>query len=217
MRTLSVSLIVLALGLGAAVLVISPGASAHSLITTFTGRVGTPTSHNAYSIALSTPSTVAPGTYQFNITDYATIHNFDLCKGTSCTGSNSLHKTSVPGTGTVSWTVTLAPGTYTYVCDAHPTTMKGHFLVGTTVTIASVTATRTLVTVGVTANRVATLSAALLKGTTKLATATAPSAATSATLKLKPTSALSPGTYTVQAKATVGGTSVVTNKQIQVS
>ena len=31
----------------------------------------------------------------------------------------------------VDWAVTLTQGTYRYVCDAHPTTMKGSFTVGT--------------------------------------------------------------------------------------
>jgi plastocyanin len=218
MRKLMVSLIVFALGLGAAALVISPGAKAHSLLAgTLTGKVGLATSHNDFTITLSA-STVAPGTYQFNITDYATIHNFDLCKGTSCTGSNTIHKTSIGGTGSVSWTVTLAAGTYTYQCDFHPTEMKGHLVVKVPpVSITSVTATRTLVTVGVKATKVSQLSAVLLKGTTKLASAAAPAAATSATLKLKPSTALAPGDYVVQARAVNNGTSVFARKTIHVS
>ena len=220
MRKLIVSLIISALGLGAALLAISSGASAHSLLAgTLTGKVGLASSHNDYTITLSA-STVAPGTYQFNITDYATMHNFDLCKGTSCTGSNTIHKTSIGGTGSFSWTVALAVGTYTYQCDMHPNEMMGHLVVKIPpVAITSVTTTPTLVTVGVKAIKVSQLSAVLLaaNGTTKLASVAALAPATSATLKLKPSAALAPGKYFVQARATASGTSVLARKQITVS
>jgi len=42
-------------------------------------------------------STVAPGTYEFDITDYATIHNFDLLGP----GNVSIDKTTIAGTGSV--------------------------------------------------------------------------------------------------------------------
>ena len=32
--------------------------------------------------------------------------------------------------GTVTWTVTITDGTYTFICDAHPTQMKGSFTAG---------------------------------------------------------------------------------------
>ena len=37
----------------------------------------------------------------------------------------------MPGTGEQTWDVTLTDGKYTYICDAHATTMKGSFTVGT--------------------------------------------------------------------------------------
>ena len=38
--------------------------------------------------------------------------------------------TTVPFTGTQTWTVTLKPGTYTYQCDVHAASgMKGAFRV----------------------------------------------------------------------------------------
>ncbi len=37
-------------------------------------------------------------------------------------------KTSVGGTGKVTWTMTLQKGkTYKFMCDAHPSFMKGSF------------------------------------------------------------------------------------------
>ncbi len=66
-----------------------------------------------------------PGTYTFQIEDQGTIHNFHL------TGPGVNQATDIEQTGTFTWTVTLANGTYHYQCDAHPSTMKGDFTVGT--------------------------------------------------------------------------------------
>jgi plastocyanin len=38
-------------------------------------------------------------------------------------------KTSVPGTGTKTFTITVKKGKYTFLCDPHPTTMKGSFTI----------------------------------------------------------------------------------------
>jgi hypothetical protein len=78
MRGLVLGLLVFALGLGAGFLVTSPHAGAQPAVDgTLTGSVGTSSNGNAYSISLSAAS-VPAGTYEFDITDYATIHNFDL-------------------------------------------------------------------------------------------------------------------------------------------
>jgi plastocyanin len=67
-----------------------------------------------------------PGTYVVHIDDMSEFHNFRL------TGPGVSQATSVPNIEQADWTVTFANGgTYTYVCDAHPTTMKGTFTVGT--------------------------------------------------------------------------------------
>ncbi|HEX4679629.1 MAG TPA: plastocyanin/azurin family copper-binding protein, partial [Gaiellaceae bacterium] len=63
------------------------------------------------------------GTYVIKVSDKSNIHNFRL-KGP---GVNKT--TSVGGTGASTWTVTLKPGTYTFVCDPHATIMKGTFKV----------------------------------------------------------------------------------------
>mgnify|MGYP003693997893 CR=1 FL=1 len=51
-------------------------------------------------------------------------HNFHL------SGPGVDQKTDVEASGTVNWTVTITDGTYTFICDAHPTQMKGSFTAG---------------------------------------------------------------------------------------
>jgi plastocyanin len=95
--------------------------------------VGSPSSPNAYAISL-TDSTGAkvthldPGAYVVTVHDYATLHNFDL------TGPGVTKSTDIEGTGDKSWTIDVTDGTYHYVCDAHPTVMKGSFTAGTVLT-----------------------------------------------------------------------------------
>ena len=76
-----------------------------------------------YSISLTQNGTrvssLQPGTYTITVTDQADVHDFHL------TGPGVDQATSIEGTGTTTWTVTLANGTYLYFCDAHPATMKG--------------------------------------------------------------------------------------------
>lgn len=63
------------------------------------------------------------GTYVVKVSDKSNIHNFRL-KGPGLNKTSSL-----AGKGSSTWTVTLKPGTYTYVCDPHATIMKGTFKV----------------------------------------------------------------------------------------
>jgi plastocyanin len=63
------------------------------------------------------------GTYTITVQDKSNIHNFHL------TGPGVNKKTSVGGTGTTTWTVTLKKGTYKYICDPHAAAMKGSFTV----------------------------------------------------------------------------------------
>lgn len=65
-----------------------------------------------------------PGTYDVHVVDQGIEHNFHL------KGPNVDEATSVDDTGEVTWTVTFVDGTYTFVCDAHVSTMKGSFTVG---------------------------------------------------------------------------------------
>jgi plastocyanin len=80
---------------------------------TLSGTVGP-----GYTITMS-KKTVKAGSYVVTIHDLASIHNFHL------TGPGVNKKTSVSGTGTTTWKVTLKKGTYTYVCDPHRTIMHG--------------------------------------------------------------------------------------------
>lgn len=85
--------------------------------------------HNdAFLISLKDPSgapirNLQAGTYQVKVDDESGIHNFHL----SGNGVNKL--TSVSGTGTQTWTINFSPGSYTFLCDTHPTQMKSHFTV----------------------------------------------------------------------------------------
>ena len=70
-----------------------------------------------------TVKTLKAGTYTITVQDKSNIHNFHL------TGPGVNRKTSVGGTGTTKWTLTLRKGTYLFVCDPHKTSMKGSFMV----------------------------------------------------------------------------------------
>ncbi|HET7450676.1 MAG TPA: hypothetical protein VFJ78_08770 [Gaiellaceae bacterium] len=167
-----------------------------------------------YSISLTQNGTkvthLDPGTYTINVNDQADIHNFDLF------GPGVKESTGVDTTGTTTWTVTFADGTYTYVCDAHPATMKGSFTVGAVQTTTTTTTTpppppavkvkakakvtgRT-VAVTATVTRVASLDFGLWKGTKRVAHATG--RAKVKTVKLKVTSA---GRYVAKITAKAGG------------
>jgi plastocyanin len=68
--------------------------------------------------------TLKAGTYRIKIEDKSAIHNFHLM------GKGVNKSTTVSFTGEKTWTVKLAPGTYTYQCDIHATQgMKGTFRV----------------------------------------------------------------------------------------
>ena len=165
-----------------------------------------------YSISLTQNGTkvthLDPGTYTINVNDQADIHNFDLF------GPGVKESTGVDTTGTTTWTVTFADGTYTYVCDAHPATMKGSFTVGTVTTttpttpkptalkvLARAKATGRTIAVTATATKVAALDFGLWKGTKRVAHATAK--AKVKTVKLKAPSA---GRYVAKVTAKAGTT-----------
>jgi hypothetical protein len=63
------------------------------------------------------------GKYTLVVSDRSAAHNFHL-KGP---GVNV--KTSVAKTGTKTFAITLGKGTYRFLCDPHPTTMKGSFAI----------------------------------------------------------------------------------------
>jgi hypothetical protein len=71
---------------------------------------------------------LAIGTYTLLVHDHSAIHNFDLF------GPDVTAQTSVETVGDQTFTITITDGTYNYVCDAHPTQMKGSFTAGNVTT-----------------------------------------------------------------------------------
>jgi plastocyanin len=63
------------------------------------------------------------GAYVIKVSDRSSIHNFHL------SGPGVNKSTSVGGTGSSTWKVTLKKGTYKFVCDPHASLMKGSFTV----------------------------------------------------------------------------------------
>ena len=91
---------------------------------TLTGTVGP-----GFTITLKKSGTkvtsLKAGKYKFVVTDKSRIHDFRL------TGPKGFSKvlTGLAYTGTKTYTITLTPGTWRYVCHPHSTTMKGSFTV----------------------------------------------------------------------------------------
>ena len=116
-RTLLISIL-------AVVAVCIPAAATSAPNATLTGVVGP-----GFNISLKNADGTGvnhldPGTYDIAVADNAIDHNFHL------QGPGIDQATDVEGMGTFTWTVTITDGTYTFVCDAHPTLMKGSFTAG---------------------------------------------------------------------------------------
>ncbi len=82
-----------------------------------------------FTIELVTPQGAAvtqldAGTYLVHVDDKSDFHNFHLKPGVD-------QATSVVEIESKDWQVQLVNGTYTYLCDVHPTSMKKTFTVGT--------------------------------------------------------------------------------------
>lgn len=122
-RVLTLAVILLVSALGAA-----GGARADNPI--LTGNVG---ANDAFTISLAGPTGAPvqhldPGTYTLLVHDGSTLHNFHLV------GPGVDVSTPVEQAGDFTFTVTLADGTYKFMCDPHQTVMKGSFTVGTVTT-----------------------------------------------------------------------------------
>jgi plastocyanin len=201
---LGVLLVLSIAGLAAAVSVARPAATDGTL----QGTVGP-----GYSINLTQNGVkvthLDPGTYTIDVNDQADIHNFDLF------GPGVKESTGVDTIGTTTWTVTFTDGTYNYVCDAHPASVKGSFTVGTVQTTTTTTTppppaavkvkakakvTARTVAVTATATKIASLDFGLWKGTKRVAHATGK--AKVKTVKLKAPSA---GRYVAKITAKAGG------------
>jgi plastocyanin len=108
-----------------------PGAvGARTAATPLTATVGSAAAPDAFQISL-TDATGArvthldPGAYTITVHDYSTIHNFAL------SGPGVSQHSDLDAVQTLTWEVTFSDGTYNYVCQAHPGSMKGNFTVGT--------------------------------------------------------------------------------------
>jgi hypothetical protein len=208
------ALIALCAGLGAAVSVARPASTDGSL----QANVGP-----GYTISLTRDGAkvthLDPGTYTITVTDQADVHDFHLY------GPGVDQATTVDGTGTSTWTVTFTDGTYTYVCDAHPTTMKGSFTVGSVPATTTTTTTRLpaltvraratasgrIVTVHATASRRASLDFALLRGSSRVAHLTRSGATVTARLR-----APGAGRYTARVIARAGTLSTRATRPVTV-
>jgi plastocyanin len=85
--------------------------------------------NDAFIITLRTASggsvdNISPGTYEIEVNDHSAMHNFHL------TGPGVDRRTTEAFVGREIWTVTLQNGRYTFLCDPHPTQMRGAFTVG---------------------------------------------------------------------------------------
>jgi plastocyanin len=73
----------------------------------------------------STVRDIPAGTYVIEVRDHSGSHNFHL------TGPGVDRSTTIAFVGTDVWTVTFQDKQlYRFVCDAHPTTMRGSFTIG---------------------------------------------------------------------------------------
>jgi plastocyanin len=110
-RTLALALVAL---VAVALIAAAVGQAASDATKTLKGTVGP-----GFTISMAKKK-VVHGKFKITISDKSNIHNFHL------TGPGVNKSTSVSGTGTVTWTVTLKKGkTYKFVCDPHASSMKG--------------------------------------------------------------------------------------------
>jgi plastocyanin len=98
----------------AALAVAAPAAAATPV---YKGTVGP-----GFTIKLAKAPT-KPGKAKLVVADLSSSHDFHL------TGPGVNVKTSVGGTGTKTFTITLKKGTYRFVCDPHKSVMKGSFTI----------------------------------------------------------------------------------------
>lgn len=100
------------------------GAAGSSTATDLTGVVGPGTFIALWDGDGNPVQHLVPGSYRVMVSDQDVLHNFHLF------GPGVDRATDVEGVGQVVWDVTFTDGTYTYRCDAHPTTMRITFTVG---------------------------------------------------------------------------------------
>jgi plastocyanin len=96
---------------------LAAAAPAAAATPTYKGTVGP-----GFTIKLAKAPT-KPGKAKLVVADLSSSHDFHL------TGPGVNVKTSVGGTGTKTFTITLKKGTYRFVCDPHKSVMKGSFTI----------------------------------------------------------------------------------------
>jgi plastocyanin len=100
------------------------GISRAATVTRLTGTVGPGETITLVDSKGRKVTRLKAGKYVITVRDLSSMHNFEL-RGQGLVEQ----ETSVPGTGTVRWTLTLKKGNYVYVCDPHASTMRGSFVV----------------------------------------------------------------------------------------
>jgi hypothetical protein len=107
-----------------ALLALAVSVPANAATPTLTGTVGPGFTITLKKAGVKVKS-LKRGTYKFVISDKSSIHNFHL------KGPNGYSKvlTGISYTGTKTYTITVRPGIWRYVCDPHSLTMKGSFTV----------------------------------------------------------------------------------------
>jgi hypothetical protein len=114
----------LLIGILAVVAVSVPAAATSAPNATLTGVVGPGFNISLKNADGTNVTHLDAGTYDISVSDNSIEHNFHL------RGPGVDLATLLETTGTVTWTVAITDGTYTFICDAHPTQMKGSFTAG---------------------------------------------------------------------------------------
>jgi hypothetical protein len=87
---------------------------------TLLGSVGPGFEISVTTATRQAPGTLSPGTWELQVDDKSSAHNFHL------TGPGGVDvSTEVGGSGTETFEVELEPGTYSFVCDPHASSMNG--------------------------------------------------------------------------------------------
>lgn len=87
------------------------------------GRVGPGTTITLKRANGTLVTHLSPGTKRIVVRDRASSHNFHL------RGPGVDRRTGVSFVGRRRWSVQFSPGTYRYICDTHPDTMRRTFTV----------------------------------------------------------------------------------------